>query len=66
MNDRMVRIELRRFAERIFNIKYIDEAKLIKKEYDKFCRDNKVSSEQLTEFAASGAGEMLHVLTRNI
>lgn len=63
MNDRIVKIELRRFAERIFNIEYIDEAKTIKKEYDKFCHDNKVSPEQLTEFAASGAGEMLRVLT---
>ncbi len=63
MRDRTIRIKLMQFADRIFSIRDIDEVQMIKKEYDKFCRDNKVSIEQLEEFAASGAGEMLHILT---
>jgi len=63
MKDRTIRVKLMQFADRIFSIRDIDEAQTIKKEYDKFCLDNKVSAEQLEEFAASGAGEMLHILT---
>ena len=47
MKDRTIRVKLMQFADRIFSIRDIDEAQTIKKEYDKFCLDNKVSAEQL-------------------
>ena len=63
MKDSEIRDELKRFSERIFNIESISEAYVIKDEYDTFCKENCVSAEQLQEFAESGAGEMLYVLT---
>lgn len=63
MTDREIRRELRKFAERIFTMES-SEIYAVKDEYERFCADHKVTATQLREFADSGAGEMLHMLTR--
>lgn len=63
MTDREIRKELQVFANKIFHLDYIGEARAIEKDLARFCKDNNVSTKQMQEFAESGAGEMLYVLT---
>lgn len=63
MTDKEIRIELTKFADRIFSMAS-DEAPIVKKEYDRFCKENNVTVEQLQSFAESGAGEILYMMTR--
>ena len=62
MTDHEIRKQLRVFANRIFLMKS-SEAFLVKKELETFIRDNAVTVEQMHEFAESGAGEELDMLT---
>ncbi|MCR4708748.1 MAG: hypothetical protein K5653_00650 [Clostridiales bacterium] len=65
MTDKEIRKELMRYANLIFDIDYRD-AHLVKRDFDKFCKDNDVSAEQLREFTESGAGEMLYMMTHYV
>lgn len=62
MTDREIRRELMKFADKIFSMDS-SEIYVVKEEYERFCKDNKVTISQLQEFAESGAGEMLRMLT---
>ena len=62
MTDLEIRQRLKQFAESIFSMDS-SEAHSIKKELDSFIIDNDVTVEQMQEFAESGAGEELHMLT---
>ena len=63
MTDREIREKLREFSDRIIMEMKSEDAYEVKKELDKFIEENNVTPEQLMEFANSGAGEMLYMLT---
>ena len=62
MTDREIREKLREYKDIVFHMDHRD-AQMIDKEIDQFCIDNNVNDEQLREFTASGAGEILYMLT---
>ena len=62
MTDHEIKAELKRFEKRIFSMKS-SEAQKVKQELDAFIKENGVTAEQMQEFAESGAGEVLYMLT---
>jgi len=62
MTDKEIKTRLKEFSKAIFRMKP-SEADEIKKQLDDFCNENNVTVEQLQEFAESGAGEMLYLMT---
>ena len=62
MTDIEIREALKRFEERIFHMK-ASEAETIKAELEAFVKKYNVTTEQSMEFAESGAGELLYMLT---
>ena len=63
MTDQEIKETLREYADRIIMEMKSEDAYEVKKELDKFIEENNVTPEQLMEFANSGAGEMLYMLT---
>ncbi|MBQ9708320.1 MAG: hypothetical protein IJV66_03950 [Firmicutes bacterium] len=62
MTDNEIRKKLKWFEKRIFSMS-ISEAFDIKEQLDAFVSQNNVTPEQMQEFAESGAGEELYMLT---
>ena len=62
MTDNEIRKKLKWFEKRIFSMS-ISEAFDIKEQLDAFVSQNNVTPEQMQEFAESGAGETLYMLT---
>lgn len=62
MTDREIRERLKMFEKTIFSMKS-SEAQGVKKQFDAFVKENNVTAEQMQEFAESGAGETLYMLT---
>ncbi len=63
MTELEIKNELKRFAQRVFSCRNRSDAMLIKKELDDFIEGHIVTAQQMMEFAISGAGEMLYMLT---
>ena len=62
MTELEIKNELKRFAQRIFSCDP-SEAMTIKKELDDFVEEHNLTADQMMEFAESGAGEMLNMMT---
>jgi hypothetical protein len=62
MTDFEIRERLKKFEDTIFSMK-ASEAQDVKKQLDAFVKENSVTAEQMQEFAESGAGETLYMLT---
>ena len=62
MTDKEIREKLREFIDLVFDMD-VSEAYEIKNMLNAFCKENNVTIAQMDEFAASGAGEMLYLLT---
>ena len=63
MSDQEIREKLRELSDSIIMEMKSEEAYEVKKEFDEFIKKYNVTTEQLEEFTASGAGEMLYMLT---
>ena len=62
MTNMEIRQALKQFANEIFNMN-ASQAGDVKKRLDSFIEENHVTAEQMQEFAESGAGEELYMLT---
>ena len=62
MTDRDIKKRLMAFAERIFSMRP-SEALAVKHELESFIKTNNITAEQMQEFAETGAGEELYMLT---
>ena len=64
MTDEQIKKQLKIFQNEVFKgCKTIEAAIRLKDKMDMFCKENNVTADQLREFAESGAGEMLYMLT---
>ena len=61
MTDKEIRARLTQFADRIFEMEN-SEAYVVSKELNDFCKEHKVTLDQMEVFAETGAGEMLHMM----
>ena len=61
--DKEIREWLRIFADRIFDTISKRNAQSLKAELDSFVKENNVTVDQMQEFAESGAGEELYMIT---
>jgi len=64
MNDSEIKEELKKYEKRIFNMRS-SEAFEVKEQLERFIKEHHVTPEQMMEFAISGAGELLYMLTSN-
>ncbi|MDO4803876.1 MAG: hypothetical protein Q4A32_03535 [Lachnospiraceae bacterium] len=62
MTDAQIKAELKHFEDKIFDMK-ASEAYEVKEELDAFVEKYKVTAEQMMDFAISGAGELLYMMT---
>ncbi|MBR3207478.1 MAG: hypothetical protein IKF58_13855 [Bacillus sp. (in: Bacteria)] len=62
MTDSEIKKELKKYEKRIFSM-HSSEAFEVKEQLEHFIEDNHVTPKQMMEFARSGAGETLYMLT---